>query len=195
MEKKEKNEINDTNSIFTYQHTQLLYLLYEDYKSKALNSEEKSKIKELMLIEHPAVYATLKKYQSDGNVNLLWKNLRDLVNDSKYELVNLNQNQNRNEDSDSLLTVAQLSSPGDSALIRQKKTKGKTKRDKQTKSEESNKESDSFNSLNVSTSVSVTSNNLNGDRNPRSKIWVKLCQQGCSPQVVIKKRYEDSFSD
>jgi hypothetical protein len=189
MEKKEKNEINDTNSIFTYQHTQLLYLLYEGYKSKALSSEEKSKIKELMLIDHPAVYAALKKYQSDGNVNFFWKNLKDLVYDSKYELASQIQ------DEDSLQTVAQLSSPGDSALIRQKKTKGTTKKEKQIKSEESNKESDSLNSLNVSTSVSVTSNNLNGDRNPRSSIWVKLCQQGCSPQVVIKKRYEDSFSD
>ena len=195
MEKKEKNEISDTNSIFTYQHTQLLYLLYEGYKSKALNSEEKSKIKELMLIEHLAVYAALKKYQSDGNVNFFWKNLRDLVNDSKYELANQIRNEEIFENKDSLQTVAQLSSPGDSALIRQKKTKGTTKKEKQIKSEESNKESDSLNSLNVSTSVSVTSNNLNGDRNPRSSIWVKLCQQGCSPQVVIKKRYEDSFSD
>jgi hypothetical protein len=181
----EKDENEEKSANFSYQYTELLYLIYEGYKNGAFTNEEKSKIKELIILEHPAVFELLKKFHKDGIVYYLWKNLKDLVNEAKYEdSCNINNREKLIFDSPDKTSdkIYQISSPSDFALVRKKKIKTKTKKENQIVLEESNKENDS---LNYSTNISDHSNA--GDKNHPNDISIKICQQGNSPTILIKK--------
>jgi DNA-binding PadR family transcriptional regulator len=197
---KSSNCSSPHNSNFKYQHTLLLYLVYEGYKCGALNSEEKIKMKELILMKHPVIYVVLRKYEENGQVESFWLLLKELINNTSYE-IDSNQSESYHklseEESDkstrggnclsSTFDVSegdqyQLSSPSDAALIRQKKKKRVIKnveKEFKEKSEEEIKESQSV-TVNKTTSF---------------KSLVKQCDQGCSPKVTVKKRYNNEDED
>ena len=160
------------NQNFKYQHTFLLYLIYEGYKCRILNNEEKSKIKELLLEDHPVVFKILKKYEMNGRIDLFWASIKDLIKVLYPYMKGVKENINYEE---SLNLFEQLSSPCDSALIRQKKNKRVRQSEKEFK-EKSEESKESESSMNVSTSVSDMSINL-----------IRVCESGYSPKILFEK--------
>jgi hypothetical protein len=197
---KNENYINTNQSNnFKYKHTILLYLVYEGYKKGVITSDEKRKIKELILINHPIIFEILKKYEQNGKIEDFWTHLKDLMNNSNYEIDSSSMEIIKNSESESDRDInkgdreclsstldmtdinAELSSPSDSALIRQKKIKRdgkKIEKEFREKSEEASmKENDS--------------RNLNKNKDTNVINWIKICDQGCSPITAIKKRYNN----
>lgn len=192
------------SSNFKYKHTLLLYLVYEGFKCGALNGEEKLKMKELIFMKHPIIYTILKKYEENGQVNTFWAMLKDLINNASYEvdsnsnsfnsevLMKLSEEESCDDNKGNCLSSTldvsggshsgyQLSSPSDAALIRQKKQKRVVKnveKEFKEKSEQDVKEMHS----NMTTGNSF-------------KNLVKKCDQGCSPKITVKKRYNNEDED
>lgn len=186
----EKNENEEKNPNFSYQYTEILYLIFEGYKNGVITIEEKSKIKELVILNHPSVFILLKNYHFDGVVNNLWGKMKDLVFEGKYEKSSiLNSKENFILNSPDLCDkICHISSPFDCELIRKKKIKTKTKMEKHILSEESNKDNDY---LNYSTNLSDISNS--GQKNPKNDLLIKSCMQGNSPTILLK--HYNSYND
>jgi len=165
-------------SQFKYKDSLFLYLIYEGFKCGVLTLEEKIKLKELIWIQHPIVYELLKKYDSTGQVMHFWKLVKKCILNQEYD----SGNTKLNNSSESKLN--NLSSPGDCALIRQKKIKLIKSRNKIQKeicnedSEKSNKESDCSN---------LSTENVSQN----SEIFIKTCKKGGSPFIEVKKKAED----
>jgi hypothetical protein len=101
---------------FKHQHSLLLYLLSEGFKQGAIDEYEKIKIKKLILKESPAIKKAMQLFEQDGRTDKLWLNLKKLVSNEDFK------------DSDDISTEPeQLSSPSDTALIREKKKLSKRK--------------------------------------------------------------------
>jgi hypothetical protein len=157
---------------FKYQHTMILYLIYEGFKKGVLSSEEKSILKELIIYNHPILQDKFSVYVTHGNVELFWVQLKALCQDRDYEV--LHEPDSTGDSSTEEGYLKELSSPFDNLLIKKKKNKRKAKYEKEflEKTEEySFKEADSLNL----TSLSVITNN-----------WVKLCEEGPSPKIHRK---------
>jgi hypothetical protein len=165
-----EEEINTKD--FKYKHTMILYLVYEGFKKGVLSSEEKSILKELIFYNHPILEQNFSVYESHGNVELFWIQLKAICENRDYEI--LREPDTTGESSTEEDYLKELSSPLDFILIKKKKNYQKTKMEKEflEKSEENSfKEADSLNL----TSLSVITNN-----------WVKLCEEGPSPKIQQK---------
>ena len=73
-------EINLNKSKFRYEHTYILYLVYEGFKKGALNSEEKSELKELIFSNHPIIEQIFSFYEKEGKVESFWSKLKEVCN-------------------------------------------------------------------------------------------------------------------
>jgi hypothetical protein len=196
-------------SQFKYKDSLFLYLLYEGFKCGVLTSEEKIKMKELIWIQHPIIYELLKKYESSGQVLHFWTLVKKCISNEEYEsgtnmnISSISSNSRLNleiesdlKDESHLLKTCKrlnnsnerklnnLSSPGDCALIRQKKIKLIKSKNKiqveflKEDSEKSNKESDCSN---------LSTENVSQN----SEIFIKTCKKGGSPYIEVKKKVED----
>src|SRR3569833_2140083 len=67
------------SNIFKYQHSILLYLVYEGYKCGEVNEDEKVEMKRLIVERNQIIYALLKAYQRDGNPIKFWNSFKDYI--------------------------------------------------------------------------------------------------------------------
>jgi hypothetical protein len=100
---------------FKYQYTFLLYLVSEGYKQGFINDQERIKIKKLIIVQDSTILGLMAQFEKDGKTERLWKGMKACAI-SKEEC----------KDSDEISTgIEQMSSPVDTALIREKKKTNK----------------------------------------------------------------------
>jgi hypothetical protein len=139
---------------FKHEYSMLLYLLSEGFKQGQITQDEKVVVKKLIFEQNYSLKKLIKQFEHDGKTDRLWLGLRQLALQEEYK------------DSDDVSTgTEQISSPSDSALIREKKKYSNRKKEEKVKDEKSQME--------------PTSETLR----------CKKCIAGNSPPTSLMKRY------
>jgi hypothetical protein len=175
------------SNVFKYQHSILLYLVYEGWKCEEINEDQKIIMKQLIIERNPIIYSLLKNYQREGNPIKFWNSFKEFIARNELNIfARILDKDGKDTEGfetekinfmDSSTTCDQLSSPSDAALVRQKKKKitRQVEREFKEKSEEYMKESHSW-----------------VGRSPRSpKTIVQFCQEGQSPKIVVLKKFDE----